>query len=71
MNAIYTKHQIDGIDFSGAQDAGKKIWIAEGVVKTDLLLIEDCFGARDLQDSGNDLVICLPVGICGNRDVRK
>ncbi|MBW1702124.1 MAG: hypothetical protein JRJ50_08370 [Deltaproteobacteria bacterium] len=35
-------HQIYDIDFSGAQDAGKKIWIAEGVVKTDSLLIEDC-----------------------------
>ena len=37
---------IYGIDFSGAQDAGKKIWIAEGVVKGDSLLIEDCFKAR-------------------------
>ena len=48
------------IDFSGAQDAGKKIWIAEGVVKTGSLLIEDCFRARDLQDSGNELFKCLP-----------
>ena len=38
---------IYGIDFSGAQDAGKKIWIAKGVVKGDSLLIEDCFRARD------------------------
>jgi len=58
---MHPPQRIYCIDFSGAQDAGKKIWIAEGVVKTDLLLIEDCFGARDLQDSGNDLVICLPV----------
>lgn len=50
---------IYGIDFSGAQDAGKKIWIAEGVVKGDSLLIEDCFRARDLQDSGNELYKCL------------
>ena len=53
-------HYIYGIAFSGAQDAGKKIWIAEGIVKTDSLLIEDCFRARDLQDSGNELDICLP-----------
>jgi len=26
-------HHIYGIDFSGAQDAGKKIWIAEGIVR--------------------------------------
>ena len=48
------RHHIYGIDFSGAQDAGNKIWIAEGVVKGDSLLIEDCFRARDLQDSGKD-----------------
>ena len=35
------QYRINGIDFSGAQDAGKKIWIAEGVVKTDSLLFED------------------------------
>ena len=39
---MHPPHHIYGIDFSGAQDAGKKIWIAEGVVKTDSLLIEDC-----------------------------
>jgi len=56
---MHPPQHIYGIDFSGAQDAGKKIWIAEGVVKTDLLLIEDCFMARDLQGSGNELDICL------------
>ena len=45
---MHPPQHIYGIDFSGAQDAGKKIWIAEGVVKTDSLLIEDCFRARDL-----------------------
>ena len=43
---MHPAQHIYGIDFSGAQDAGKKIWIAEGVVKTDSLLIEDCFKAR-------------------------
>jgi len=27
------RHHIYGIDFSGAKDAGKKIWIAKGIVK--------------------------------------
>ncbi len=36
------------------------IWIAKGIVKGKTLLIEDCFRARDLQDSGNELDICLP-----------
>ena len=44
---MHPPQHIYGIDFSGAQDAGKKIWIAEGVVKTDSLLIEDCFRARE------------------------
>ena len=57
---MHSPQHIYGIDFSGAQDAGKKIWIAEGVVKGGSLLIEDCFRARDLQDSGNELDICLP-----------
>jgi hypothetical protein len=57
--SMHTQH-IYGIDFSGAQDAGKKIWIAEGVVKTDLLLIENCFSARDLPNSGRALMVCLP-----------
>jgi len=37
--AMHPPQHIYGIDFSGAQDAGKKIWIAEGVVKDDSLLI--------------------------------
>ena len=57
---MHPPQHIYGIDFSGAKDAGKKIWLAEGVVRGDSLLIEDCFRARDLQDSGNELDICLP-----------
>jgi len=57
---MHQLHRIYGTDFSGVQDAGKKIWIAEGVVKGDSLLIEDCFRARDLKDSGNELYKCLP-----------
>jgi hypothetical protein len=36
----HSPHHIYGIDFRGAQDAGKNIRIAEGIVKTDSLLIE-------------------------------
>ncbi|MCG2778886.1 MAG: hypothetical protein L6406_24685 [Desulfobacterales bacterium] len=61
MQRMHPPHRIYGIDFSGAQDAGKKIWIAEGVVKGDSFLIEDCFRARDLQDSGNERYKYLPV----------
>ncbi len=60
VQRMCSPHHIYGIDFSGAKDAGRKIWITEGVVKGGSLLIEDCFRARDLQDSGNELDICLP-----------
>lgn len=51
---------IYGIDFSGAQDAGNKIWIAKGVPDGDRLLIKDCFRAKDLPNSGRGLEDCLP-----------
>ena len=49
-----------GVDFSGAQDAGNKIWIARCVSKGEALLIEKCFRIRDLPNSGTDLKSCLP-----------
>ena len=39
---MHTLHHIYGIDFSGAQDAGKKIWVAKGIVEWEARLIEDC-----------------------------
>ena len=53
IDAIY------GIDFSGAQDAGNKIWIARGVPKGKKLLIEECSSARTLLKSGEELLPCL------------
>jgi hypothetical protein len=53
-----------GIDFSGASDAGRKIWIAEaqhdaadGPVP---LVIDRCFPAADLPDSGLAPDLALP-----------
>jgi len=53
LQAIY------GIDFSGARDAGNKIWITKGVSDSEKLIIEDCFRARDLLSSGKDIEACL------------
>jgi hypothetical protein len=41
-----------GVDFSGAQDAGKRIWIACGGIVDDVILISKCFPAKDLPGSG-------------------
>ncbi len=52
--------QIYGIDFSGAKDAGKRIWIAKGIPKGKNLLIKECFRVRDLPNSGRQPEVCLP-----------
>lgn len=43
-----------GVDFSGAKDAGSKIWIARGVIQGTVLSIGGCFQAQDLPGSGRD-----------------
>ena len=60
MQQVHPPHHIYGIDFSGAQDAGNKIWIAMGIPDGEGLLIQECFKARDLPNSGRALKGCLP-----------
>lgn len=43
--------QIYGIDFSGSQDAGNKIWITFGQVVNNNLLINDCKPIKELSKS--------------------
>ncbi len=45
---------IYGVDFSGARDAGKKIWIARGTIEGAGLSVTACFQVKDLADSGKD-----------------
>lgn len=42
--------RILGVDFSGAQDAGRKIWVAEARRNDGPLTIDDCRPAVDLPD---------------------
>ncbi len=59
-----TMRRILGIDFSGAADAGRKIWIAEaqhGPAAADTpLTIDRCFAAIDLPQSGAAPHLALP-----------
>jgi hypothetical protein len=55
------RRQIFGIDFSGAVNAGKKIWIANGRIEGEMLLIKDCRRADSLPGSGKDRDQCLTV----------
>jgi hypothetical protein len=56
--------RVYGIDFSGAKDAGYRIWIASGVVDEDTLLIEVCYRARELPGSARDRGRCLEALRC-------
>ena len=44
---------IYGVDFSGAADAGKRIWIASAVVPDGVLRIERCFRGDSLLHGGS------------------
>jgi hypothetical protein len=52
--------RIHGVDWSGAADAGRKIWIASGVVKGGVLCVQECRRALELPESGVSLAQCLP-----------
>ena len=54
MNFPGFERIVYGIDFSGSRDAGRKIWIACGIIEGTGLFIMECFRAKDLPDSGED-----------------
>lgn len=47
-----SKRYVYGVDFSGARDAGERIWIALGSIREDVLNVADLFQARSLPGSG-------------------
>lgn len=59
MNTKFQPRRIFGIDFSGAKDASKKIWVAGGRIEGDILQIEECWRASDLTGAGRDRDKCL------------
>lgn len=52
-------NRVYGVDFSGAKNAGRKIWIAGGVVEGELLHFEMCKPAAKLPDSGAQIGLAL------------
>ncbi len=52
-------NRVYGVDFSGAEDAGKSIWIAGGAVEGNLLLIEECRRAELLPGVEREGDLCL------------
>lgn len=51
--------RVHGVDFSGAKDAGRKVWVASGTLGGDVLRIEDCRPAEYLAGGGRDRASCL------------
>lgn len=51
--------KIYGVDFSGAKNAGTKIWVTNAVTVGNTLGIEDCYQARDLPHSASERDRCL------------
>ena len=54
-----TRNRVYGADFSGAKDAGKRIWVAEGVVHGETLRISACHRGDELPGSGEGRDACL------------
>ena len=52
ISLLDSRRVVHGVDFSGAKDAGKKIWIARGIIQEDVLLITECSKAEDKLGSG-------------------
>jgi len=47
--------RILGVDFSGAKDAGRRIWVAKGkTAQLGVFQLEECIAAVDLENGGRD-----------------
>ena len=57
--ALNHARQIYGVDFSGAAQAGKKIWITCGRIEGRSLRVERCFQAAHLPGSSQERDHCL------------
>lgn len=51
--------KIYGVDFSGAANAGKKIWITSGIRENDRLHLQGCLRASELPSSANERDRCM------------
>lgn len=56
---LYLPGCIYGVDFSGAAEAGRKIWVAWGEVAAGTLRMVGCFKAEELPGSGKERKACL------------
>jgi hypothetical protein len=56
---VNAARRIYGVDFSGAAQAGRKIWITRGAIEGRALLIQSCLQAAHLPGSSQERDRCL------------
>ena len=54
-----SRHTVYGVDFSGARDAGRRIWVARGSVEHEGLRILSCRRGDELPGSASERDVCL------------
>lgn len=59
LDSPYCPSCVYGVDFSGAKNAGTKIWIASATITGDVLKLHDCHPAEVLPGSARDCDQCL------------
>lgn len=59
IDFVKNSPKIFGVDFSGAVDAGLKIWVASGVVRDGEVEVKNCCKGATIPDSGRELRQCL------------
>lgn len=59
MSKLSPHRRLFGVDFSGAEQAGRAIWIAEAVIHRGQARIADCRPASDLPNSSREREPCL------------
>jgi hypothetical protein len=60
MSSTRGRRRIYGVDFSGAQDAGRNIWLASATRRSGSLVVEGCYPGEALPNSGRVREDCLP-----------
>lgn len=59
IHSVDRRREIYGVDFSGAAEAGTRIWVARGTVEDNRLRIEECLRGDELPGSDRGRSRCF------------
>lgn len=60
MSSTTGRRRVYGVDFSGAKDAGRNVWLASATRRAGSLVVEGCYPGEALPNSGPKRDACLP-----------